>query len=253
MITFKKDDPTYGKAVSEGKKNFMIRQGQYVHVIFDVHETTIVSGGTEDVEQTEEQALAAEKIEMLSPGTPSYGDLVSAIVRYRYSEDDVEAIQLNGKTDETASLEAWRKHAKDVAADILGILGTLDGAKASKMREIEAYDKSEAVNSFIYAGETIAWTSADDRTPNKSIRMGLRQNIADKMTKGEENITIWLNGKPISLPCAVAEEMMCNLEDYAYECFNVTEQHKARVSELTDIEAVLAYDYTVGYPDKLSF
>lgn len=83
--------------------------------------------------------------------------------------------------------------------------------------------------------------------------MGLRQNIADKMTKGEENIAIWLNGKPITLPCAVAEEMMCNLEDYAYECFNVTAQHKANISKLGTVEDVIGYDYTTCYPQKLVF
>ena len=137
--------------------------------------------------------------------------------------------------------------AISTAADVL------EAFKEAKVQELEAFDGSPQVNSFIYAGETIAWTSADDSTPNKSIRMGLRQNIADKMTKGEENITIWLNGKPITLPCAVAEEMMCNLEDYAYECFNVTAQHKANISKLGTVEDVIGYDYTTCYPQKLVF
>ena len=38
---------------------------------------------------------------------------------------------------------------------------------------------------------------------------------------------------------------------YALECFNVTAAHKKAVAERTDIGAVLSYDYTKGYPEKL--
>lgn len=53
------------------------------------------------------------------------------------------------------------------------------------------------------------------------------------------------------MPCAQAEVLMRSIENYAYECFNVTASHKQAVSQLTTIEEVEAYDYKAGYPKML--
>lgn len=118
-------------------------------------------------------------------------------------------------------------------------------AAAQKMvlEKITEWDTSEAVNSFVLDGMAV-WI-------DKDTRMGLRQNIADKLTLGEQNITMWLQGRAITQPCAEAERLMCGLENYAYECYCVTARHKAEVNALTTAEEVLAYDYTKGYPDKI--
>ena len=249
MITFKIDDPTYGKAVSEGKKNFIVRQGQYIHVIFDAVKTMLSIGGSGMAEGQEEEiteeVVQAEKIEMLSPGTPSYAILVSAIVRYKYTQDAVEAIQLNGNAAELTELDAWRNHAKSIAADILAISATIEGAKDKVLRDIVQYDKSEAVNSFEFGGKRM-WL-------DKATRVGLMNSVTIEKTSGKADTTLWFGGEPYVIEVDKAIAMLSALEIYALACYNVTEQHKARVNELTDIEAVLAYDYTVGYPDKLSF
>ena len=46
---------------------------------------------------------------------------------------------------------------------------------------------------------------------------------------------------------------MNTLELYASACFDKTAEHKANVLALDDIEDILSYDYTVGYPSKLHF
>lgn len=249
MITFKTNDPTYGKAVSEGKKNFIVRQGQYIHVIFDAVKTMLSIGGSGMAEGQEEditeEVVQAEKIEMLSPGTPSYDNLVSAIVRYKYTQDAVEAIQLNGNAAELAELESWRNHAKSISADILGISVTIEGAKDKVLRDIVQYDKSEAVNSFKFGGKRM-WL-------DKATRVGLMNSVTIEKASGKADTTLWFGGEPYVIEIDKAIAMLSALEIYALACYNVTEQHKARVSELTDIEAVLAYDYTTGYPEKLSF
>ena len=61
--------------------------------------------------------MACERIELEAIDYPS---VVSAIVRCRYSQSDIEAIVLNGSdTDEHASeyadLQAWRSEAKRIA------------------------------------------------------------------------------------------------------------------------------------------
>lgn len=127
----------------------------------------------------------------------------------------------------------------------------LKQAKADKIAEIATYDTSSAVNGFVLNGMLIPWSKDDPNSPNVDKRMGLRQNIADKIALGEENISIWLKGMSFTMPCAQAEVLMRSIENYAYECFNVTASHKVAVSELTTIEEVEAYDYKAGYPKML--
>lgn len=127
----------------------------------------------------------------------------------------------------------------------------LEQAKADKLAEITAYDTSSSVNGFMLNGMLIPWSKDDPNSPNVDKRMGLRQNIADKVALGEKNIAIWLKGMSFTMPCAQAEALMRSIENYAYECFNVTAAHKVAVSELTTIEEVEAYDYKTGYPKML--
>ena len=127
----------------------------------------------------------------------------------------------------------------------------LKQAKVDKIAEIVDYDKSSSVNGFILNGMLIPWSKNDPNSPNVEKRMGLRQNIADKVALGEKNIAIWLKGMSFTMPCAQAEVLMRSIENYAYECFNVTASHKQAVSELTTIEEVEAYDYKAGYPKML--
>ena len=66
--------------------------------------------------------MACERIELKAIDYPS---VVSAIVRCKYSQSDIEAIVLNGSdTDEHASeyaaLQAWRAEAKRIAKIVVG-------------------------------------------------------------------------------------------------------------------------------------
>lgn len=128
---------------------------------------------------------------------------------------------------------------------------SVEEAKEMLIADITAYDTSSSVNGFILNGMLVPWSKNDPNSPNVEKRMGLRQNIADKVALGEENIAIWLKGMSFTMPCAQAEVLMRSIENYAYECFNVTASHKQAVSELTTIEEVEAYDYKSGYPKML--
>ncbi|MCF2614740.1 DUF4376 domain-containing protein [Leyella stercorea] len=128
---------------------------------------------------------------------------------------------------------------------------TIEEAKEMLLAEIDTYDKSSAVNGFYLNGMLIPWSKDDQSSPNVDKRMGLRQNIADKVALGEENISIWMKGMSFTMPCAQAEMLMRSIENYAYECFSVTAAHKKAVSELTSIEEVEKYDITAGYPAQL--
>lgn len=141
-----------------------------------------------------------------------------------------------------AAYEAWKRERFNTQ---------LSFAKQLKIAEIDAYDKSSAVNGFYLNSLLIPWSKDDPSSPNVDKRMGLRQNIADKVALGEKNISIWMKGMSFTMPCAQAEVLMRSIENYAYECFNVTAAHKKAVSELNSIEEVEKYDITAGYPAQL--
>lgn len=122
---------------------------------------------------------------------------------------------------------------------------TLEVAKSEKIAQITAYDTSEAVNSFTLGNATM-WISRDDR-------ISLMNSTTILKNTEEEKTTLWYGGQKYTLPCDTLIQMLQALEIYALACYDVTEEHKAAVNALTTIEEVDAYDYTTGYPEKLSF
>lgn len=122
---------------------------------------------------------------------------------------------------------------------------TLEVAKSEKIAQITDYDTSEAVNSFTLDGDTM-WISRDDR-------ISLMNSTIILSNADVETTTLWYGGQKYTLPCDTLIQMLSALEVYALQCYDVTEQHKAEVEALDTIEEVDAYDYTTGYPEKLSF
>lgn len=117
--------------------------------------------------------------------------------------------------------------------------------KNEKIAEITEYDKSENVNGFSLNGYT-AWV-------NRETRVSLMTTTQIKKQNGETETTIWFDNYSFTMPCDMVIQMLSQLEMYAYDCFNQTAKHKAAVLELEDEEQVKSYDYTTGYPEKLSF
>lgn len=161
--------------------------------------------------------------EVLDNESGAYKCFECSMATAAFNEDDVKAAFEEFKAKLTAS--------------------ELATAKAQKIAEIDAYDTSSAVNGF-YINGMRTWAEKDER-------MGFQQNIADKVALGFKEITWWFGGVPITLPCEKAEQMRLQLENYAFDCFNVTAAHKKAVSELASIEEVEKYDITAGYPAQL--
>ena len=120
----------------------------------------------------------------------------------------------------------------------------LEQAKADKIAEIVAYDQSSAVNAFYLNGEQ-HWLDFNlrDRVFAGNERIAY---------KGREETSLWLDGKCFVMPIAAAQDLICTIEVYAKDCYNVTATHQAEVNKLTNIEEVEAYDYKTGYPKKLN-
>ena len=117
-------------------------------------------------------------------------------------------------------------------------------AKEMLAREITAHDTSSSVNGFKLNGLTV-WL-------DKDTRMGLMNSTTIAKNMGQETTTVWFGGISLTIPCDTAIQMLSALEMYALACFNVTAGHKAAVQALESVDAVVAYDFTVNYPEQLS-
>ena len=121
----------------------------------------------------------------------------------------------------------------------------LDKAKAVKTEEIDRYNSSANVNAFTVNGNPM-WLDFD-------LRSRLKNSIDAADAEGRTELTKQYAGMPFTYPIALWRQMFTVVENYAGDCQNVTERHKAEVMALTTVDAVEAYDVTVGYPDNPAF
>lgn len=125
----------------------------------------------------------------------------------------------------------------------------LERAKASKIVELEAYDQSDAVNSFdiVMAGETMSvWLTPDKRADYKN-------SIDAAELLGMEEVHPVFNGVMVTLPIQRAKLALAQVQIYANQCYGVTEIHRENINNLSTIEAVEGYDFERNYPTKLVF
>lgn len=120
----------------------------------------------------------------------------------------------------------------------------LAAAQREVLSAIEAYDASDSVNAFMLNGQKV-WL-------DKATRVGLMNSTTIAKVKGQATTTLWLGEAKLVVDCDKAIQLLSSLEMYALECFNVTAAHKKAVNEMTMLEDVLGYDYTGGYPQKLT-
>lgn len=120
----------------------------------------------------------------------------------------------------------------------------LTAAQREVLSAIAAYDASDSVNAFMLNGQEV-WL-------DKATRVGLMNSTTIAKTMGQATTTLWLGEAKLVVDCDKAIQLLSALEMYALECFNVTAAHKKAVTEMTTLEDVLGYDYTCGYPQKLT-
>lgn len=158
------------------------------------------------------------------------------------SEDkqSYECVECSYSSDVTSEEDA-RKAYEEYKAKIANI--RLRQAKREKLAAISEYDTSDKVNGFSLNG-SVVWL-------DKATRVGLMNSTTIAKAAGNKTTTLWLGEMKIEVDCDKAIQLLSALEMYALQCFNVTASHKAEVSDMTDIDKVLAYDVTAGYPEQL--
>jgi len=145
--------------------------------------------------------------------------------RNRINEIDIELRKLDG--------------IEPTAEELLAL------AKGKKDGDITAFDNSANVNSFIIGGLPM-WLSWELRARLKASLEAIEAAGGTEMTK---------NFGGIEYPFSVEQwhAMINAVENYAGQCQEVTEGHRAAVNALTTVKKVENYDYTVGYPEKINF
>lgn len=152
----------------------------------------------------------------------------------KYQYDVVEVEGVNNPVNESTIVEALRK---------------------KKIKEVEAYDKSEAVNHFrikaVFAdvtGEYITWFSAEKRNQ-------LKQGVEAWKEAGNNTYSLDLReyGVRIEALCDELLEMIAAVERYAVKTYNITSEHIALINKLDSIETLAGYDVKKDYPEELTF
>lgn len=123
---------------------------------------------------------------------------------------------------------------------------TTEHLRAIMLHNVKSYDVSENVNQFTIQGKPM-WLP-------KSDRVGLQMRFQAEKEAGKSETTLWTgDGASFTLGIDTALSMLYSLEGYASKCYDKTMAHVAAVKALENKEAIMAYDYTTGYPEKLSF
>jgi len=144
---------------------------------------------------------------------------------------------------ESVKLELEKLGIGEAPYDALG------QAKRQKIAELEAYDISDAVNSFdiVYNGATIT----DWLTPDK--RANYKNSLDSAEILGMDVVHPVINGMTFELQVATAKMYLAQIQIYADKCYGTTETHKANINALETVEEVEAYDFERFYPEKLIF
>lgn len=121
----------------------------------------------------------------------------------------------------------------------------LEAAKAEKLMQIDVYDASPNVEEFTINGNPM-WLGHE-------LRQQIRTSADAYDAMGYENMTKVFNGIEFTFPITAWRQMLNALEVYAAEALNTTERHKNAVNAMDNVQDVIDYDYTTGYPLKLVF
>lgn len=106
------------------------------------------------------------------------------------------------------------------------------------------YDNSIEVNSF-YIDRKRIWF-------NKATRVGIVNAINLQKELGNTTYTIWFDNSSIKLDINHALNILAMIENYASNCYNVTQKHINEIKKLSSIEECLNYDITANYPTILN-
>ena len=188
--------------------------------------TVVQADGYEEVRKVGERYVI--HMEPVSNGDGS-------VTCYECMTDDVPDMAVLGE-----ELKVWKEYIAE---------RELETAKSAKQADLDAYDQSDAVNGFdvTIGGQTMSlWIDRETRADYKS-------SIEAAELLGRTEVHPVFNGIEVTLSVQMAKMALAQVQLYANQCFGVTERHRAAIQQLTTVADVEAYDFTTGYPERLTF
>lgn len=185
---------------------------------------------------------------------------------------EVIAMQLDPRTIEQAKddkLEAIEEYDNSDAVNVFYVLK--DGGNVPTWENMTESEQIDFVRKYVKTMLPSQWYELSLEEKNAYIRnvyieehkipdwftAAERSNHKDSIdaaeTLGIETLDVPIAGQSITIPVQSAKLMLAQIQLYADACYRVTETHKATVNAIETIEEVDAYDYTIGYPEKLTF
>lgn len=158
-----------------------------------------------------------------------------------------DGMQIINPTEEMILADGWIEYIPPTPIEPTAE-ELLEQAKARKLDELHAYDKSNDVNDciIVYQGQEIHyWASKDERNDLKSA-------VKDCISVGRETYRLDLRDKGLSMEiqCELLLQMMAALEVYAIDCYNKTTDHEFAIKALPTEAEIDAYEFRgVGYPE----
>lgn len=123
---------------------------------------------------------------------------------------------------------------------------TVEDVRRDLIRNIEQYDTSKNVNSFLVNDSITAWFTVQER-------LNYKQSIEAAKLLGIETLSFYIGDMKLDIAPEMAEQMLAMIQLYADQCFLVTKQHLLNANALETIEEVESYNYKDGYPERLNF
>lgn len=180
-------------------------------------------------------------------GRPTVDKCYNQILKEYKNEDNTSLYDILITKGDKESKELADKIYESIQVDF-GLkepLSDLEKAKKDILQKIEDYDISKEVNSF-YLNDLQVWL-------DKDTRVGLMNSLNIEKEFGKEVSTLWFGNIKLDINIDAAIQMLSALELYALQCYNKTAEHKVNIQNMTSVEDINNYDYTGGYPDKLTF
>lgn len=220
---------TYPEKIIQYDKNSYL-------INYDIEESTQIE---------EEEELKIYKCKYIIVPELTKEEIVNALIREEYSETQELNILRKSEGKDYYDLQQYTKKANIIADKILNPENELNQIKNEKLIDIDSYDKSDDINSFTYQGK-MYWLPRETRVSVMNTANILKNNNIQYMD-------LWLDTTHVQLSPDSVIQMLTQLEQYALGCYNKTAQHKLNVLNLSTVDEVKAYDYKLGYPEKLEF
>lgn len=233
------------RVISKSKPNTFVnlKNGNWYYN-YDIQSQTITLPPLEGEEDEREEVLY-NFVQVRVYGKPELYKCIEAILKKYKNEDGVSMYEASSLGLEQGDQYEDIVHKVKVDFGLAEEVSPLDRAKKEVLKKIDAYDQSSNVNSFSLNGIQV-WLSKDTR-------IGLMNSLTIEKNAGKEESTLWFNNICITINCDAAIQMLSALELYALSCYNITAEHKVTVQNLTTLDEVMSYDFTIGYPEKLDF